>query len=157
MLDITILAVGRIKDKNLADFSTEYLKRLKPFAKVKVIEIIPAAFSINTKEAAKRFEGEKIMEILQKEEAKANGATAYLLAERGLSFKSSPDFAAWLAKKTPLILVLGGALGFSDELYKSYPQISLSPLTFPHELARVIALEQIYRAATILNNKEYHY
>lgn len=157
MLDITILAVGKIKDKNLADFSAEYLKRLKPFAKVKVIEISPAAFLSNTKEAAKRFEGEKIVEVLQKEESKANGATAYLLAERGLSFKSSPDFASWLAKKTPLILVVGGALGFSDELYKSYPQISLSPLTFPHELARAIAFEQIYRASTVLNGKEYHY
>lgn len=157
MLDITILALGKIKDSNLASLAMEYLKRLKPFVKLSVIEISPAAFSENTKEAAKKFEGEKILEVLKKEEAKARGAVAYLLAERGLSFKSSPEFASWLAKKNPIILVVGGALGFSDEVYENYPQISLSPLTFPHELARVIALEQIYRAATILNNKEYHY
>jgi 23S rRNA (pseudouridine1915-N3)-methyltransferase len=157
MLDITILAVGKIKDKNLFSFSVEYLKRLKPFVKIKVVEISPVAFSDNTKEAAKKFEGEKIIEILKKEETKAKGAAAYLLAERGLSFKSSPDFAFWLAKKSPLVLVVGGALGFSDELYKSYPQVSLSPLTFPHELARVIVFEQIYRASTVLNGKEYHY
>lgn len=152
-----MVAIGKIKDSNLASLASEYLKRLKPFVKFDVIEISSSSFSENTKEAAKKFEGERILEILKKEEAKARGAAAYLLAERGLSFKSSPEFASWLAKKTPVILVVGGALGFSDELYENYPQISLSPLTFPHELARVIALEQVYRAAAILNNKEYHY
>jgi hypothetical protein len=57
----------------------------------------------------------------------------------------------------PLILVLGGSLGFSDGLYNNYPSLSLSPLTFPHELARVVIMEQLYRAATILQKKNYHY
>ncbi len=157
MLDITILAIGKVKDRHLASLAEEYLKRIKPFARLKIQELKAIPFSENNQEAAKRFEGEKILEFLKKEELKPGGASVWLLAERGINFKSSPEFSHWLAKKSPLILVLGGALGFSDELYDSYPQISLSPLTFPHELARVILFEQLYRASTINQGKKYHY
>jgi 23S rRNA (pseudouridine1915-N3)-methyltransferase len=157
MLDIIVLTIGKIKDKNLVVLEAEYLKRLKPFARVKLVELPAASFAPGTYEAAKRMEAERISEFLHKEENRSRGATAWLLAERGLDFKSSPDLAAWLNKKNPLILVIGGALGFSAELYGQYPQISLSPLTLPHELARVVLLEQLYRATTIINKKDYHY
>jgi len=157
MLDITVLAIGKMKDKNLAAAAREYFKRLKPFVRVRMVELGALPFASNNHEAIKRLEAERILEFLHKEENRPGGATAFLLAERGINFKSSPDMAAWLNKKNPLILVIGGALGFPDELYKEYPQISLSPLTLPHELARVVLLEQLYRAASILNKKDYHY
>lgn len=155
MFNITILALGKIKDPSLAALFLEYAKRLKPYARLKVVELTPRAFSKNDQFKTKNEEGKSIEDFLNKS-VKENGAKVYLLAERGQTF-ASPAFAAWLEQNQPLILVLGGALGFSASLYEKYPQISLSALTFPHELARVILVEQIYRAATIINGKDYHY
>jgi 23S rRNA (pseudouridine1915-N3)-methyltransferase len=156
MLDITLLVVGKIKEKYWQAAFLEYAKRLKPYARLRVVELAAAPFSKNDKEKAKGIESGRILDFLQKSASKSNPNPVYLLAERGRVF-SSPAFAAWLDKNQSLLLVVGGALGFSDELYRRYPQISLSPLTFPHELARVVLLEQLYRAATIINNKDYHY
>lgn len=152
MLDITLLAVGKIKDKNLLALAQEYEKRLKPFARLKIVELPATPFSPALKDKAKELEGEKIEKFLEKKSA----AICYLLSENGETFDSL-TFASWLQKKTPLILVVAGALGFSPVLADKYPKLSLSALTFPHELARVILLEQIYRAATILQHKNYHY
>ncbi len=158
MLDIKILAVSKMKNRQLNSLVEEYLKRLKPFARVKVIELASFSFTDKNKEAAKNFESEKIQEYLDKEEKKGNNNyDIYLLAERGKEFSGSIELANWLNKKNPLILIIGGSLGFSDLMYEKYPQISLSSLTYPHELARVILLEQLYRATTIINKKEYHY
>lgn len=156
MLDITIVAIGAIKDKNLSNLAEEYQKRLKPYARLEVVELAPYSFSSGTKEKAREAEGAAIETYLAKRSASNRPAKTFLLAERGRSF-GSPDLAQWLSKEEAVILVIGGALGFSGSLYESYPQISLSPLTFPHELARVVLFEQLYRAATIINNKDYHY
>lgn len=152
MLDITLVAVGKIKEKALAELADVYLKRLQPYAKLRLIELPAVPFSGANQTAAKEKEGAKIQKCLNRQ----NSQNIYLLAERGKTF-SSPQLAQWLEKQAPLILVVGGALGFSEELYKKYPQISLAELTFPHEMARLILLEQIYRATTILNKKAYHY
>ncbi len=157
MLDIKIVAVSKIKNKDLDSLKEEYLKRLKPYARIKVFELPSFSFNSKNKEAAKSFESEKIQEFLDKEEKRNNQASVWLLAERGKDFSSSVEFANWLNKKNPLILVIAGSLGFSDKLYEKYPQISLSKLTFPHEIARVLLLEQIYRGVTIINKKDYHY
>jgi len=157
MIDIILIVVGKLKDKNLDSLATDYIKRIKPFARLKIIEVEAVPFASHNHEAAKRLEAERILKVIEKEEANPKGAATWLLAERGESFKSSTDFSFWLNKKSPLILVLGGALGFSEDLYKSYRQISLSTLTFPHELARVVFLEQLYRSTLISSNKEYHY
>ena len=156
MLDLTLIAHGKIKEKAYQKMVEEYLKRLKPLARLKYIELEAVSFSSKNQEAIKKLEGEKLNNYLEKYLNNNSGAVVYLLAERGQKF-NSVDFAHWLNKKQPLILVIGGALGFSDEIYNSYPSLSLSDLTYPHELARLILLEQIYRAATILNNKNYHY
>lgn len=152
MIDITLLAVGKIKDKSYLALVDDYLKRIKPYARIKVVELEAVPFSEKLRVKAKEFEGEKIENFLSKQKE----ALVYLLAERGKLF-SSVELAHWFEKKSPLILVLGGALGFSDFLYKKYPSLSLSPLTFPHELARVVIIEQLYRSATILQKKNYHY
>lgn len=153
MLDITLVSVGKIKEYFWREAFEEYVKRLKPYARLRLIEVSPEPFDKSGQEKAKEIEGQKIMESLEKN---TKGAAVYLLAERGRTF-DSPGLAAWLDKSSPLVLVIGGALGFSQELYERYPQISLSPLTFPHELARVVLAEQLYRAAAIVSGKEYHY
>ncbi len=156
MLSITLITIGKIKEPFFQDAFQEYEKRLKPYVRLKVVELTLAPFSKDTKEKAKAIEGKRIKDFLEKHDQESGAAAVYLLAERGRTY-DSPAMAAWLEKSSPLILVIGGALGFSRELYERYPQLSLSSLTFPHEMARVILMEQLYRAASILNGKEYHY
>ncbi|MFA5886542.1 MAG: 23S rRNA (pseudouridine(1915)-N(3))-methyltransferase RlmH [Patescibacteria group bacterium] len=156
MLDITIVAIGQLKEKYFQAAFLEYEKRLRPYVRLKVIELSAQPFFKNEQAKAKEIEGAKILNFLEKRVKGDKPAKIYLLAERGQDFSSS-QLAAWFQKNDPLILIIGGALGFSETLYKRYPQISLSPLTFPHELSRVILIEQIYRATTILSNKAYHY
>ncbi len=156
MLDITIVAIGQLKEKYFQAAFLEYEKRLRPYVRLKIIELPVRPFSQNDQVKAKEIEGEKILNFLEKRVKENKPAKIYLLAERGQNF-SSPQLAAWFQKNNPLILIIGGALGFSETLYERYPQISLSPLTFPHELSRVILIEQIYCATTILSNKAYHY
>lgn len=153
MLDIILVAVGKIKDRHYNALAAEYLKRLKPYARVKVIELEAAPFNEQTRERAKEFDGERIENFLSKQK---DDRLVYLMAERGKEYDSL-ELAQWLNNKSPIILIVGGALGFSAKLYEKYPSLSLSLLTFPHELARVVLLEQIYRSATILQNKSYHY
>lgn len=153
MLDITLVTIGKVKDKSYLSLISDYQKRSKPYLKLKIVELEALSFSDKTKDKAKEFEAERILNYLNKQK---DNAAVYLLAERGEIY-DSVSFANWLNKKSPLIFVLGGSLGFSDTLYSNYPSLSLSPLTFPHELARVVMMEQLYRAATILQKKNYHY
>jgi len=156
MFDLTLVTIGKLKDEFYAGAAAQYLKRLKPYARLKLVELPAVAWRDNNHEAAKALEGQRISNFLRQ----TAQAKIFLLAERGRSFNSE-KFALWLEDQAgggqSLVLVISGALGFSAALYERYPAISLSPLTFPHELARVVLLEQIYRAATILKNKTYHY
>ena len=151
MLNITLITVGKIKEAYLNEAALEYFKRIKPYGRLNLEELKAESFASVTKEKAKKIEAERIQTVLDRK----GNAEIYLLSEHGTQF-DSPDFAAKIKDKE-LVLVIAGSLGFAKELEVKYPKISLSPLTFPHELARVVLLEQIYRAATIINNKEYHY
>lgn len=152
MLNITLVAIGKIKDAYLNGAALEYIKRIKPYGRLTITELKAEPFSVTTKDKAKKLEAERIEAVLERK----SEAEVYLLSEHGVLF-NSPNFAAKLNTTKELVLVIAGSLGFAKELEVKYPKISLSPLTFPHELARVVLLEQIYRAATIINNKEYHY
>jgi len=153
MLDIVLVAFGAIKNKNYQAAANEYLKRLSPYARIKVVEISPVSFSRSNHLSAQKQETKKLQEIL----AKYSQHQIIILDENGQSLDSL-TFAQKLAKiNSPLLLVIGAPLGFSPEIKAAYPSWSLSPLTMPHELARVVLLEQLYRVTTIINNKEYHY
>ncbi len=153
MLDITIVAVGKIKESHWREAMAEYEKRLKPYAKIAFEEVSPEPICVGDKEKTKKVEGEKVARFL----AKYPKNEVFLLTEKGKSLDSE-GFAGLLQEKNEqAVFVLGGSLGFSKELMKKYSQISLSDLTFPHELARVVLMEQLYRAATIMNGKEYHH
>jgi 23S rRNA (pseudouridine1915-N3)-methyltransferase len=153
MIDVIVVAFGKIKQENFRALELEYLKRLKPYARVKIEELKAESFSKSGQEAAKRIEGERLQNYLNVYETN----NIFLLAEKGEEFDSIEFSKKVNSFRTPLVLVIGGALGYSQEIFKKYKKISLSKLTFPHELARVVLLEQLYRATTIDNQKAYHY
>jgi 23S rRNA (pseudouridine1915-N3)-methyltransferase len=151
MMEIIIIAIGKIKNEFFAGAIAEYLLRLKPYASVKILELTPESFSESNHAAAKKAEGERILKNLEK----YAGAEILLLHERGREI-GSIKFSEKVANGK-IVFVIAGALGFSEEVLQKYQQVSLSQMTFPHELARLILLEQIYRAATIIKGKTYHY
>lgn len=152
MLNIKIITIGTIKENYFNDAVLEYIKRLKPYAKINFVELKAEAFNDSNKEQIKKIEAEKIENALKKCEKKS----IFLLDERGSLFDSK-EFAKFIDKNQCLVFVIGGSLGFSEELLKKYKKVSLSNLTFLHEMVRVILLEQIYRSITIINKKNYHH
>lgn len=154
MLDIHVIAVGTLKEPHFKAAADEYLKRLRPFAKVQVHELPFAPFTESHRTQAKRKEAERVEKAL----APFSGASIFLLDERGKGF-TSETFATFLEKiPGQMVFVIGGTLGFDETILKlPHQKIALSQLTLPHHLARVVLLEQLYRAATIVNQKTYHY
>ena len=157
-MTIKIYAIGKIKDfyKSGVD---EYIKRLSGYVKIEVIELkddsISDKPSISEITKAKDNEGKRVLSLLKNNE--------YLI---GLDLNKkeydSEGFAKYLSEKlvdngASISFVIGGSYGLSDELKNRLnSSITLSKLTFPHQLARLILLEQIYRAFKILNNETYH-
>lgn len=155
MFKIRIITLGKFKEKAFLELEKEYLKRLSPFAKLKLIELPEAPYRQNDDlEKIKLKEAEKIVRQLP-----ADGLVV-LLEERG-TLRSSKDFANFLERVggfgRELVFVLGSGLGLHPSLktYANY-SISLSPLTFTHNFARVLLEEQLYRACTIIYKKDYH-
>ena len=155
MFKIRIIALGKFKEKAYVELEKEFLKRLSPFAKMKVVELPEVSYGKNQDlQRIKEKEAEKITENLP------DAGVVVLLDEKG-SQKNSKEFANFLERVgsfgKEVVFVLGSGLGLHEslKLYANYT-ISLSPLTFPHNMARVVLEEQIYRACTILAGKEYH-
>jgi len=156
-MKIKIIAIGKTDDKNLQALINSYEKRLKFYIKLE-IEIIPDiknAKNLSTKEQ-KEKEGELILKRIK--------ATDHmiLLDEKGSEFRSV-EFSKFLQKKMnagikQMVMVIGGPYGFSDKIYqKANGKISLSIMTFSHQMIRLFIVEQIYRAFTILKNEPYHH
>ncbi len=155
MLKIKIIVLGKLKEEAYRDLEAEFLKRLSPFAKLKLIELPEIPYRAKDDlDKIKLAEAEKIIKQLP------DDGIVILLEERG-ALRNSKDFAAFLERTgslgKELIFVLGSGIGLHPSLkqYSNY-SISLSLLTFPHNLARIILEEQLYRAATIIAGKEYH-
>ncbi len=155
MLKIKIICLGKFKEKAYLELEKEYLKRLSLFAKVKVIELPEVPYkSMDQVEKAKIKEAEQIVKQLP------DDGIIILLEEKGQE-RNSVDFAQFLERiggiGQEIVFVLGSGVGLHQSLkeYSNYT-ISLSQLTFPHNLARIVLEEQIYRACTIIAKKEYH-
>lgn len=155
MYKITIITLGKFKEKAYKELESEFLKRLSPFAKMKVVELPEIPYAKNADiERIKEKEAEKIVQAIP------DGSVVVLLEEKG-TLRNSKDFAVFLDRigsiGNEIVFVIGSGLGLHKSLkeYSNY-SISLSPLTFLHNMARVILEEQIYRAITITNGKEYH-
>ncbi|HTK04836.1 MAG TPA: 23S rRNA (pseudouridine(1915)-N(3))-methyltransferase RlmH [Candidatus Eisenbacteria bacterium] len=155
MFKITIIAVGSLKESWWKEAQAEFLRRLSPFAKVDVQEIDAEPFGgAVTAEQSMRLEGARILKRLP--------ADGYVIAlERTGKTVSSPEFARLLDEEggtgTTLVIIVGGAAGLDPAvLAEAGKKVSMSAMTFTHEMARVFLLEQLYRAMTILAGKAYH-
>lgn len=153
MLNITILAIGKLKEKHYQAAAGEYLKRLDPYAKIKIEELKAEAFGGSDKAKAKEAEGERLLNYLKKHP----DSLWFVLDENGEEL-TSEDFALKLDKlNRHIIFIIGGSLGLDKRILTVKDKLSLSKMTLPHELVRVVLIEQLYRAVTIIKNKEYHY
>ncbi len=151
MIKINILCVGNLKDKFFIDASGEYLKRLSRFCQCNVKELKEYT-NLENIEQIKQAEGQEIMNNLR-------GYTV-LLDVKGKEM-SSEQFATLIKDisltSSEITFVIGGSYGVSEQVKQKVNfKLSVSPMTFPHRLFRVMLLEQIYRAFTILNNINYH-
>lgn len=154
MFNVTILVVGKIKEKYFQEATGEYLKRLRPYVKITIEELKAEPFKNESgKIKSKKIEGERIINFLEKRQDKE----VVILDERGKKM-SSVAFAEYIVTiNKPIIFVVGGALGIDECIIKKYTnKISLSDMTFPHEMARLFLIEQLYRANMIIKGKEYH-
>lgn len=158
-MHITIIAIGKLKEKYLRDGINEYLKRLQSYAKVEIVELAdekePYNASAAEEEQIKIKEGERIKAKIKPD--------SYLiaLAIEGKQF-TSPALAQKIdslasSGNSHLTFIIGGSLGLSDDILKSADLLlSFSELTFPHQLMRLILLEQIYRSFRIIKGEPYH-
>lgn len=156
MLNITLIAVGKLKEKHWSDAFAEYVKRLKPYAKIKLVELAEEPFRDQAeREKIIKIEAEKITRAIP------DDAVIVALHERGKEF-TSPQFADWLKENgevgQSIVFIIGGSLGLHESILKSVRlQLSLSQLTIPHQMVRVFFMEQVYRAVMIQMKKAYHY
>ena len=158
-MKITILTVGKIKEKYLKDAINEYSKRLSKYCKLEIIEVAdektPDNASEVVEEGIRNKEGERLLKYI-KDDAfvitlEINGK---LLTSEELSDKINK---LGIGGTSHIIFVIGGSIGLGKEVLKrSNFALSFSKMTFPHQLMRVILLEQVYRSYRIINNEPYH-
>ena len=156
-MKIKLLVIGKTDDKDLVQLIKKYQQRLNHYINFE-IEIIPDIKNVKnlSQLQQKEKEGELILSKLK------NTDQLVLLDEKGKEFRSL-DFASYLQKKMnsgikQLVLVIGGPYGFSEAIYKKATgKISLSKMTFSHQMIRLFVVEQLYRGFTILKNEPYHH
>lgn len=151
-----LIVVGKTVDKNIIKGIEDYVGRISHYMPFEII-VIPELK--NTKKLStasqKDMEGELILKQLQPSD------TVVLLDEHGKEYRSI-EFASWIEKQQQtartLVFVVGGPYGFSDAVYaRSNSKLSLSKMTFSHQMIRLLFVEQIYRACTIIKGEPYHH
>lgn len=158
-MQIQIISVGKLKEKYLKDAISEYAKRLSRFCKIKIIEVteekVPETLSVAQQEQVRKKEAERIRNSLFK-----NTFTVVLdlEGEQLNSVKFSKTLSSWMLRgKSSISFIIGGSIGLDRQLVKEVDyNLCLSNLTFPHQLTRLILLEQIYRCFKIMNYEPYH-
>lgn len=156
---LRIIAVGRLREKYWQEAAADFTRRLRPYARLEIVEV-PA----HTRETATSAEEEKAMAeeglaILEK--LKHHSGPVTVLDRAGKSL-DSPELAAWLNGKilegsTEVAFVIGGPLGLAPSVLKRADLVlSFSRMTFPHQMMRIILLEQIYRGFRIMHHEPYH-
>ena len=158
-MKITLITVGKIKEKYLKDAIAEYTKRLSKYCKLDVVEVsdekTPDNASEIVEEQIRSKEGERILKYIKDD--------AYVIT---LEIKGKQLTSEELADKidklgiqgtSHIVFIIGGSIGLGQEVInRSNYALSFSKMTFPHQLMRVILLEQIYRSYRIINNEPYH-
>ncbi|MDD4148971.1 MAG: 23S rRNA (pseudouridine(1915)-N(3))-methyltransferase RlmH [Bacteroidales bacterium] len=156
-MNIQLILVGKTDKNHIEAGVAEYEKRIKRYCKFEIKIIKDIKNSKNMSESVQKIlEGEKIL-------AEVSTADKMVLLDEKGKQTDSKDFAGFLNKTLVsgvknLIFVVGGPYGFSEDVYKrANTKISLSKMTFSHQLVRIIFAEQLYRAFSILNNEPYHH
>lgn len=158
-MNINLIAMGKLKESYYREACAEYLKRLGAFAAAKVCEPAPADLPQNPNaaqiEKALSLEAERIREYIKP----ASFTVAMCIEGRELSSEQLAEKLSDIANRgiSTVNFVIGSSHGLSEEIKRGADLcMSMSPMTFPHSLARVMLLEQVYRAYSILNNSKYH-
>ena len=158
-MNITIIAVGKIKEKYLTTGIDEYRKRLSKYCKLNIMQIpdekAPENLSKIEEEKIKEKEGKGIMKHIKEDMyVIALDIKGDMVTSEGLADKLN-DLA--LSGKSNIAFIIGGSLGISDKVLQTANyKLSFSPMTFPHQLMRLILLEQIYRGFRIIRGEPYH-
>ena len=158
-MKITLITVGKIKEKYLKDAIAEYSKRLSRYCKLEIVEVAdektPDNASETVEDAIRDKEGERILKYVKED--------AYVITlEIAGKMLTSEEMAEKIEKlgvqgTSHIIFIIGGSIGLGREILKrSDYALSFSKMTFPHQLMRVILLEQIYRSYRIMNHEPYH-
>lgn len=158
-MKITLITVGKIKEKYLKDAIAEYSKRLSKYCKLEIVEVAdektPDQASENVERQIRQKEGERILRYVKDD--------AYVFTlEIGGTMLDSVAFAKKMETlgiqgKSHLIFIIGGSIGLGEEVLRhSDYALSFSKMTFPHQLMRVILLEQVYRGYRIIEGAPYH-
>ena len=157
-MKIKIITVGKVKEKYLVEGIKEYSKRISRYSKLELVEVsdekAPESLSEKDEEIVKNKEGERILNKISNEYVialaiegkKVNSIELSEMINRIFSYESSD-----------ITFVIGGSLGLSkDVLNRANTKLSFSDMTFPHQLMKLILLEQVYRSFRIINNEPYH-
>lgn len=158
-MKITLITVGKIKEKYLKDAIAEYSKRLSRYCKLEIVEVAdektPDNASATVEDAIRDKESERILKYIKED--------AYVITlEIAGKMLTSEEMAEKIEKlgvqgTSHIIFIIGGSIGLGREILKrSDYALSFSKMTFPHQLMRVILLEQIYRSYRIINHEPYH-
>ena len=154
MIEINVISVGNVKEKYLQELIADYKKRISKYAKIELIELKDESNKIN-ENVVKETEGERILSSIKE------GFYVILLDLRGQMLdsislsKKLDEIATYHSSK--IAFIIGGSFGVSEDVKKrANYMLSFSKMTFPHQLAKGMLLEQIYRSFKILNNETYH-
>jgi 23S rRNA (pseudouridine1915-N3)-methyltransferase len=155
-MQITLIQVGKTRFAYLQEGISDYQKRLTHYLNFEEITIqdLKNVKSLNSAEIKKK-EGEQVLKIIDK------NAFLILMDEKGRQY-SSTEFADFITKSMnsgrDIVMLIGGAFGFSEDVYlRANDRISLSKMTFSHQMVRLIFAEQLYRAMTIIRGEPYHH
>lgn len=158
-MKITLICVGKLKEKYLVQGVDEYLKRLSRYCTVEIIELpdekTPDNASDALEESIKRKEGERILKVLKEDSyCIVLAIDGHMLTSEELANKID---TLGITGNSHITMIIGGSLGLSEDVNRRADyRLSFSKMTFPHQLMRMILLEQIYRAYRIIHNQPYH-
>ncbi len=153
-MQCSLILIGKTRSQALTSLESDYTQRIRHYLPFQ-IEVIPRTKAVSP-ESEKQDEGQAILKRLRADDY------VVLLDERGKEY-TSPQFAHWLQLASirglkRIVFIIGGAYGFSEQVYaRADHQVSLSKMTFAHEMVRTIFVEQLYRACTIIKGEKYHH
>ena len=156
MYSIKLIAVGKLKEQYWRDAEKEYVKRFGAYARFSIHEVSEEPFRVaSEKNRVSKKEGERMLKLIPQD-------AYYIALDSHGKDVSSESFAKLIQvhgeRGGTVVFCIGGALGLSEEVLRRADALcSFGALTFPHQLVRVVLLEQVYRAMTILHGKQYHY